>query len=280
MKKILPLILFIFSMSACSEVPYSLTDAEEYGISAEETVKKYTSKAEQGDADAQYNLGSHYEFSDKHKNIDVAIKWYEKAASQGHIDSMNSLGALYDPLYGRKKDAKKSFYWNKKAAENGNTDSQVDIADAYEKGEVVEQNTALSVMWLSKAANAGDNFATYQLADRYYIGDGVEQNYAKAIALYKKAAKEDNPYAKRALVNALYKDEDYIEAFKYAQEYYEPYSILTNDAQDSYILGEMYELGRGTRQDIKKAKENYGKSCDDGWQIGCDKYRQLNEKSY
>ena len=103
---------------------------------------------------------------------------------------MNSLGALYHPLYGRKKDAKKSFYWNKKAAENGNTDSQLEIADAYEKGEVIEQNTALSVMWLSKAADAGDNFATYQLANRYYIGDGVEQNYEKAITLYKKQLKK------------------------------------------------------------------------------------------
>lgn len=280
MKKILPLILFIFSISACAEVPYSSTDEAEYAFSSEEMVKKYTSKAEQGNADAQYNLASQYEFTEKYRNIDVAIKWYEKAASQGHIGAMNSLGALYHPLYGRKKDAKKSFYWNKKAAENGNTDSQVEIADAYEKGEVVEQNTTLSVIWLSKAANAGDNSATYQLADRYYIGDGVEQNYAKAIAFYKKAAKGINPYAKRALVDALYKNEDYIEAFKYAQEYYEPYSILTNDAQDSYILGEMYELGRGTRQDIKRAKENYGISCDDGWQIGCDKYRQLNEKSY
>lgn len=276
MKKILPLILFIFSMSACSEMPYSSTDAEEYGISAEETVKKYMGSAEQGDVDAQYNLGSHYEFSEKDKNLDMAIKWYEEAASQGDIDAMNSLGGLYQ----RNKDAKKSFYWNKKAAENGHTDSQVNIADAYEKGEVVEQDTALSVMWLSKAADAGNNFATYQLANRHYIGNGVEKNYTKAVSLYKKAAKEDEPYARSSLVNALYENEDYIEAFKYAQEYYEPYSILTNNAEDSYILGEMYELGHGTRQDIKKAKENYGRSCDDGSQIGCDKYKQLNEKGY
>ena len=42
-----------------------------------------------------------------------------------------------------------------------------------------------------------------------------------------------------------------------------------------YILGEMYQYGRGTRQDISKAKESYRLSCDDGGKAGCDKYREL-----
>ena len=42
----------------------------------------------------------------------------------------------------------------------------------------------------------------------------------------------------------------------------------------------MYGNGEGVRQDYKKAKEWFGKACDNGSQVGCDEYKKLNEKGH
>ena len=56
----------------------------------------YLEMAEQGDKDAQYNLGSIYE-TGFGVNIDMkeAVKWYSRAAQQGHQVSQLKLGMLY-----------------------------------------------------------------------------------------------------------------------------------------------------------------------------------------
>ncbi|WP_350560823.1 SEL1-like repeat protein [Psychrobacter sp. CAL346-MNA-CIBAN-0220] len=41
-------------------------------------------------------------------------------------------------------------------------------------------------------------------------------------------------------------------------------------------LGLMYYNGEGVRQDYAKAREWFGKSCDNGSQDGFDSYRILN----
>jgi len=38
-------------------------------------------------------------------------------------------------------------------------------------------------------------------------------------------------------------------------------------------LGIMYLNGLGTRQNLDKAKDYFGKACDLGIQIGCDNYK-------
>ncbi|MDG6472008.1 sel1 repeat family protein, partial [Glaesserella parasuis] len=42
------------------------------------------------------------------------------------------------------------------------------------------------------------------------------------------------------------------------------------------LLGIMYELGQGVRQNFTTAKMWYGKACDNGNQKACDVYRDLN----
>ena len=54
----------------------------------------------------------------------------------------------------------------------------------------------------------------------------------------------------------------------------------TGDIDAQHNLGIMYYKGQGVKQDYHKAKDFFGKACDNGLQIGCDKYRELNEKGY
>ena len=59
-------------------------------------VKLYTKAAEQGDADAQFNLGDMYEKGDFVPKNDVeAVKFYKKAAEQGHVKAQFNLGQMY-----------------------------------------------------------------------------------------------------------------------------------------------------------------------------------------
>jgi TPR repeat protein len=41
-----------------------------------------------------------------------------------------------------------------------------------------------------------------------------------------------------------------------------------------------YANGKGVKEDKSAAKEWFGKSCDNGIQEGCDKYRELKAKGY
>ena len=72
-----------------------------------------------------------------------------------------------------------------------------------------------------------------------------------------------------------YGNKDYQTAFKIFQN-------LGNkgDASAQFALGHMYEFGEGVRQDYQKAKEWYGKACDNGSRSGCGAYKDLNMKGY
>ncbi|WP_051604663.1 SEL1-like repeat protein [Helicobacter rodentium] len=41
-------------------------------------------------------------------------------------------------------------------------------------------------------------------------------------------------------------------------------------------LGVSYKKGQGVKQNLKRAKDYYGKACDLGLQQGCDAYKNLN----
>ena len=57
--------------------------------------KEYKNAAEQGDADAQYNLGVCYaNGTGVEKDEQKAVEWYQKAAGQGHAKSQSNLGVL------------------------------------------------------------------------------------------------------------------------------------------------------------------------------------------
>ena len=60
---------------------------------------KYEKAAEQGNADAQFNLGFMYQDGRGLKQSDEkAVEWYEKAAKQGDADAQYYLGLLYSVL--------------------------------------------------------------------------------------------------------------------------------------------------------------------------------------
>ena len=81
-----------------------MTEAQFLGVAYEngrgaeyaKAVKWYKKAAEQGDADAQYNLGvAYYKGERVIKNHTKAFELFKKAAEQGHASSQYNLGVAY-----------------------------------------------------------------------------------------------------------------------------------------------------------------------------------------
>lgn len=81
--------------------------------------------AEQGDAEAQFNLGRSY---DKEKKYSEAVKWYRKSAEQGYASAQYHLGICYYNGNGISKDLTEAVKWLRKAAEQGNEDAKKQLA--------------------------------------------------------------------------------------------------------------------------------------------------------
>ena len=75
-------------------------------------------RAQQGDAEAQSNLGFMYLIGRGVPEDDAeAVKWYRKAAEQGYALAHCSLGYMHEVGDGVAKDATEAAKWYRKAAE-------------------------------------------------------------------------------------------------------------------------------------------------------------------
>ena len=85
-------------------------------------LREWSALAEQGDADAQYNLGLMYRKGDGvTQDYKEAVKWYRKAAEQGHETAQNNLGLMYAKGQGVLQDNVYAHMWMNIAASNGNS---------------------------------------------------------------------------------------------------------------------------------------------------------------
>lgn len=78
--------------------------------------------AEKGDSDSQLLLGLIYNtgFGLKERNYPEALKWFNKAAEQGNAEAQNNLGSKYRHGQGVKQDIAKANFWYQKSANQGN----------------------------------------------------------------------------------------------------------------------------------------------------------------
>lgn len=167
----------------------------EYGLEKKytEAAKWYLKAAEQGDAEAQKELGDLYFYKDYgQQNYAEAAKWYGKAAEQGESGAQERLGYLYAKGKGVKQDYAEAAKWYRKAAEQGYTSAQEDLGDLYAEGKGVKQDYTEAAKWYQKAANDEffGGFAQEKLGNLYAEGKGVKQDYAEAAKWYSKAAEQ------------------------------------------------------------------------------------------
>lgn len=152
-------------------------------------------RAEQGDTEAQFELGLLY-FNGRRGRQDLgkAAEWVRKAAEQGHARAQFHLGKMFDNGKGVRKDDSQAAYWYRKAAEQGIAAAQNNLGVNYNRGEGVPKDFSEAVRWYRKAAEQGLAVAQYNLGVMYERGEGVAKDSSEALRWYRKA--EAQGYAK------------------------------------------------------------------------------------
>ena len=114
-------------------------------------------KAEQGNAEAQSNLGGMY-FNGQGVSQDYkeAVKWDRLAAQQGYVDAQYHLGVMYAKGIGVPQDYKESLKWYMLAAEQDNAEAQYQLGVIYAQGQGVPQNYVMAHMYFNIALVSGD----------------------------------------------------------------------------------------------------------------------------
>ena len=96
-------------------------------------LREWTPLAEQGDVDAQFNLGGMYR---KGKGVlqdyKTALKWYKLSAEQGYASAQSNLGLMYGTGKGVIQDNIYAHMWANISASNGNKNG-VKVRDIVEK---------------------------------------------------------------------------------------------------------------------------------------------------
>ncbi len=131
----------------------------------EATTEQLRQAANNGDAKAQYVLGSRYADGDRApQDYKQAVQWYTKAANQGLAVAQYNLGVYYKNGYGVAQDYKQAVQWYTKAANQGLADAQYNLGLCYYKGEGVEEDCGAARYWFLQAEKKQD-----ELPDGNYL---------------------------------------------------------------------------------------------------------------
>lgn len=221
--------------------------------------QKLMQAAEQGDANAQINLGIYYF---KNNDFKQALYWYNKAAAQGNILAYLNLGGYYESKTNQSNEA---MYWYKKAADKGSNigreklrilyenigmtkgpyphrvsnkfgEEQYKLGVSYQNGEGSPQSYQQAAYWFKIAAEKGNDKAQYILGDYYYCGKGVAQSYQMAANWWKRAAEKGNADAQykygECFFNGEGVEQSYLTAIKW---YYEAAKLGQSMAKNTLL---------------------------------------------
>ena len=111
-----------------------------------------------------------------------AIRWYRKAAEQGHADAQYNLGIMYYEGKGVPQTTRKPSAGIARPPSRGTPTRQYNLGIMYYEGKGVPQDHAEAIRWYRKAAEQGHASAQTNLGVMYYEGKGVPQTTRKPSA--------------------------------------------------------------------------------------------------
>ncbi len=93
--------------------------------------------------------------SDLSQNYTEAFKWYLEAAEQGDMDAQRELGYMYQHGWGVEVSEEEAARWFLEAAEQGDMEAQCELGYIYKFGWGVEENEEVSAKWFRESAEQG-----------------------------------------------------------------------------------------------------------------------------
>jgi TPR repeat protein len=220
--------------------------------------------AEQGNANAQFNLGFMYGHgAGVSQSSADAMKWYRLAADQGLVDAQFNLGLMYQNGQGVPQNYPEAARWHRKAADQGHASAGVMMAIFFAEGRGVPQDDAVAMTWARWSAERGNADAQFIAGRGYQHGKGVGQDLAEAARWYRKAAEQGNADAQETL-GRMY---EYGEGVRRDGAEGLRWSRMAADqghASAQYIIGLWHFTGRNVRQDYAEAARWYRKAAEQG----------------
>ncbi len=131
------------------------------------TIDELKQRAESGDAEAQFRLGSAYDTGrDVPRDGAQARKWYQHSAEAGYAEAQNSMGSV---LQAEKRYAEARPWYERAAAQN-NAPALNNLAYLYDLGLSVDQDRKKAFDLYSQSANLGWAEAMWNLVIIYGAG--------------------------------------------------------------------------------------------------------------
>lgn len=203
------------------------------------------SKAQLGDEEAQFWVGTYYAEGTKPKNMEEGARWLLKSAEQGYAPAQRTYGLmsrLANPSVGER--------WMLHAAEQGDSEAQFWLGVAYEQNWFGTVDIQEAIKWYQKAAEAGDPDAQVELGQKYADGEGVKQSYELAAKWFRKAA-EHVPDLGGAGQGRYRLGQLYMEGLGVPRDYFQAYFWLSlwgpdaaADAKEHLSLAQVLEADR------------------------------------
>ena len=216
------------------------------------------------------------------------IDRYRKAAEEGNAEAQLNLGICYELGHGTPLDHTEAVKWYRKAAEGGNAEAQLNLAICYEYGRGVRKDELEAYIWYSEAAAQG-NASAKEILKKHLIPNWItirkimltNRINEKQYQLLKLQAEKDifeewkeHKYYQRGAEQGVDETQlnlsicnengqgvpqDHVETFWLYSRAAE-YGI----AEAQFELGNKYYHGQGVKKDEKAAVEWYRKAAAQG----------------
>lgn len=235
--------------------------------------------ADNGDLPSTFYIGKLlYEGKGTKQDKQQGVIYYLKAAEAGFPQAQYEIANSYASGEGITKNVEQAVQWYKKAAYNGVAGAQWHLALYYVNGEGVERNYDEALYWFSEAVAKGyarafkklcegeeagivnTPFMSYLKGMKHYV---VEKSYDEAMKCFKEVEKakcmEGKTMQGVCLANKDYPKQNLKKGVKTLQ------AAAKTDAVAMYLLGTLYEAGRGVEKNMDQAVSYITQSAEKGY---------------
>lgn len=211
-------------------------------------IEELTELAEQGDADAQFDLGSHYlhgEFVEP--DVEKALYYWVLAAKQGNVDALCELGEHYFYRDNSTMHYQTAVDYWKKAASHGSLKAHYYLSQCYFLGNGVSEDYHKAIEHCRIPAEKGIAEAQYLLGEYYRVG---LNDLNMAAQWNDKSAKQGFHKAQHNLAIRYHKMRNYEKAAEWFEK-----AANQGYMYSQYSLGDAYLYGEGVEQNAKLAQK-------------------------
>jgi len=228
----------------------------------------YMDMAKNGDAEAQYNLGTVYETGFGVKPDPAqAVDWYSKAAEQNHPLAQLKLGIMYILGEGARQSTIKGSNWIERSAKNGNRFAAVLYKKVLSPDVILNESAEEIIKILRPYIDMGEKKAIDKLAA--VIKKDKEQAKSKKPHLTERFASEKSKNTLGKEITVENQVPDFLDKKVMNIQTNDNIALLQRDADAGkpdaqYQLGRLYDKGEKLEHDMQKAVMWYTKAANQG----------------